>query len=212
MAGPRTYVYIDGFNLYYGKLKGTKSKWLDLSQLVARALPAFDVVQIRYFTAAVSPRPGNPSVHLRQQAYLSALGTLQNVSLHMGRFLQSTPMMPLLAPPPAGPKHVRVIKTEEKGSDVALASFMVADGFQGKYDVAVVVSNDSDLVPPIEIVTTELGRDVGVLNPHKNTSHALQKAATFYRPLRAGVIAASQFPDDVVASDGRVLSRPFEWR
>ena len=208
MSPLRTYVYIDGFNLYYGRLKRTKFKWLDLSRLPANLLPTYDIQQIRYFTATVSPRPTNPDVHLRQQAYLTALSTLPNVSVHLGRFLQSTPLMPLLSPPAGGPNHVRVLKTEEKGSDVALASHLVADGCFGRYDLAVVLSNDSDLVPPIEIVRNELQLSVGVLNPHKNTSHALRQAASFYRPVREGVVRASQFPDNIQLVDGRIISRP----
>jgi hypothetical protein len=29
----RTYIYVDGFNLYYGALKNTPHKWLDLKTL-----------------------------------------------------------------------------------------------------------------------------------------------------------------------------------
>ena len=212
MARSRTYVYVDGFNLYYGRLKGTPHKWLNLSELMNRLLPSNDVQFIRYFTATVRPRPDNPSVHLRQQAYLEALSSLPTVSVHLGRFLQSTPMMPLSDPAPGGPRHVRVIKTEEKGSDVALASYLVADGFRGRYEAAVIVSNDSDLVPPIEIVRRELGLPVGVFNPHPTTSHALARAASFYRPVRAGVVAASQFPDEVALPNSRTASKPLAWR
>ncbi len=70
-----------------------------------------------------------------------------------------------------------VLKTEEEGSDVNLATLLLKDGFQGLYDVAVVISNDSDLVLPIEMVKTELGKPVGVLNRHKNQSFHLHQCA-----------------------------------
>ena len=41
------------------------------------------------------------------------------------------------------------------------------------FDIAVVVSNDSDLVAPIKIVRIQLGKKVGVLNPQKNPSRAI---------------------------------------
>jgi len=44
-------VYIDGFNLYYGCLKGTLDKWLDPAALARRLLPADTIKRIRYFTA-----------------------------------------------------------------------------------------------------------------------------------------------------------------
>lgn len=57
---PRTAVYVDGFNLFYGALKGTPYKWLDLAALCGMLLPADHVVAIHYYTARVSARPGNP--------------------------------------------------------------------------------------------------------------------------------------------------------
>ena len=43
----------------------------------------------------------------------------------------------------------------------------------GRFDVAVIVSNDSDLLEPIKIVREELGKKVGILNPHRRPSRAL---------------------------------------
>jgi hypothetical protein len=71
-----TGVYVDGFNLYYGALKGTQHKWLDLEALSRRLLPKDQIVVVRYFTALVSARPSDPNQPVRQQAYLRALDTL----------------------------------------------------------------------------------------------------------------------------------------
>lgn len=207
----RTIVYIDGFNLYYGRPKRTSHKWLDLRALCGVLLPQNEIVAIRYFTARVKPRLDNPHVHLRQQAYLAALATIPNLTIHEGHFLEKPTYMPLFDPPPNGERTVKVLKTEEKGSDVALASFLVADGYDGMYEVAVIVSNDSDLVPPITIVRERLGLTVGVLNPHRVTSHALRKVASFYRPIREGAIASCQFPDSIDTSSG-TLTRPTQWK
>jgi hypothetical protein len=56
----RTNVYVDGFNLFYGALKGSPYKWLNLEALCQRLLPKDSIRQIRYFTAKVSARPGDP--------------------------------------------------------------------------------------------------------------------------------------------------------
>jgi hypothetical protein len=53
---------------------------------------------------------------------------------------------------------VSIIEEEEKGSDVNLASYLLVDGFAGEYDIAIVVSNDSDLAEPIRLVRSILGR------------------------------------------------------
>ena len=83
----RTWVYVDGFNLYYGALKGTPHKWLDLAALARQVLPATHTVEkIKYFTARVSGA-ADPDAPRRQHLYLSALSTLPEIEIHYGRFL-----------------------------------------------------------------------------------------------------------------------------
>lgn len=65
-ALPRAIVYIDGFNLYYGALRGTPLRWLNLYQMSQRALGGYAVHKVKYFTAKVKPRPQDPSQHIRQ--------------------------------------------------------------------------------------------------------------------------------------------------
>jgi hypothetical protein len=117
-----TNVSIDGFNLYYGCLKGTPHRWLDLEALVRRLLPNDDVRKIRYFTARVSARSNDDRGPVSQSTYLRALATLPKVSVHLGHFLTSTVSMPLATPPQHGPRTARVVKTEEKGSGVTVGA------------------------------------------------------------------------------------------
>jgi len=105
---------------------------------------------------------------------------------------------------------VRVVKTEEKGSDVNIASHMLRDAFRGSFDVAVLVTNDSDLIEPIRIVREELGLVVGILNPHKRASRVLHRHASFMRPIRSGVLGVSQFPTEIHDQQG-VIRRPERW-
>ncbi len=86
---PRTIIYIVGFNLYYGALKGTKYKWLDLHTLFHKLLGEHHTItEIKYFTARVSAREGDPDAPNRQDAYLKALETyIPNISTHYGHFL-----------------------------------------------------------------------------------------------------------------------------
>ena len=161
-----TMVYIDGFNLYYGAVKGTTYKWLDLESMCRRLLPKDNVVGIRYFTALISARPSDPNQAVRQQTYLRALDTLPLVTIHLGHYLSHRVRMPLAVAPAHGPRTVEVIKTEEKGSDVNLATYLLLDAFRKRCDTAVVISNDSDLAEPIRVVEDELGIRVGIVNPH----------------------------------------------
>lgn len=76
MAGQalRTIVYVDGFNFYYGAVKGTPWKWLDPVALFSKVLsPRNRLVKVKYFTARVQPTPSDPDVQVRQDIYLRAL-------------------------------------------------------------------------------------------------------------------------------------------
>ena len=118
--------------------------------------------------------------------------------------------MPLAKPPRRGARTVEVLKTEEKGSDVNLATYLLLDAFDGDYEMALILSNDSDLVEPIRVVRAKFSLPVGVVNPQGNTSHALRKAASFYRPLRQGVLQASQLPAQLADAKG-TITKPVSW-
>lgn len=207
---PRTNVYIDGFNLYFGAVKSTPYKWLNLVRMSELLLPNFDIREVKYFTARVVARPSDPDQPVRQEMFLRALRTLPNVSIVFGHFLSHIVSMPLANPTAGGPRYARVIKTEEKGSDVNLATHLLNDAYKNLYDVAVVVSNDSDLAEPIRVVRGELGKDVGILNPHPKPSQMLLSLANFIKPIRKGVLAASQFPSTMQDANG-VFYKPPTW-
>src|SRR5207237_9648957 len=83
---------------------------------------------------------------------------------------------------------VQVLKSEEKCSDVNLASRILIDSYTSKCDIAVVISNDSDLVFPIEHVKRFLGKIVGIVNPHPRPSRELQAVASFFKSIRPSVL------------------------
>lgn len=210
----RTIVYIDGFNLYYGALKGTPHRWLDVSELCRRMLrDDAEIVGIKYFTAKVQPRPNNPQTAQRQQVYLRALATIPSLTIHYGHFI-TRPASRMLVNPTRRQRYADVWITEEKGSDVNLASHLLVDGFRARYDLAVVISNDSDLKEPVRFVREELDAPVGILNPHKNRSWALSPKnlarGSFYKPIREKVLAVSQLPDVLSDANGE-FRRPPRW-
>ena len=205
-----TNVYVDAFNLYYGCLKGTPYRWLDLGALCTRLLPNDDIGSIRYFTATVSARPDNPSAPQRQQVYLRALATIPGLSIHYGHYLSHVTRMPLAHPRPGGARTVEVMKTEEKGSDVNLATYLLLDAFKGECDVAVVISNDSDLKLPIEVAQSELGLWVGVINPHPPARRSRALRPTFFKQIRSSALAACQFPPVLRDARGEIR-KPARW-
>lgn len=217
-SGPRTdcmlaNVYIDGFNLYYGCLRSSRYKWLDLGSLCEKLLPENEVHRIRYFTARIQAREDDPDAPNRQDVYLRALRSVPNLTIHYGHFLASTATMRLAdpPPPPAWPS-VRVQKMEEKGSDVNLATWMLTDAFENDCELAVLVTNDSDLAEPMRVVAQRCGKPVGLINPHpRRASRTLVRCnPVFVKEIRSGALRDSQFPDEVSVG-GRKVHKPDSW-
>jgi hypothetical protein len=216
----RTIVYIDGFNLYYRALKGTAHKWLDIAALSRAAMPpSCTIERVNYYTAHISGRvdAGAPR---RQHAYLRAIATLPGVAIHYGNFLVSQKWAGLVQPPDfrpatalppgAAPQVAFVWKTEEKGSDVNLGVHLVRDGFAGAFECAAVLTNDTDLVEPIRIVTSELGLTVTLLSPVGQPATSLARVASVVRHVQP-YIGPCQLPDPVSAPGKKAISKPPEW-
>lgn len=202
----RVTLFLDGFNLYYGALKpNPRLRWLDLAALASAIRPG-DLVNVRYFTARVHGRR-DPGAALRQKLYLSALGTLSSVSIHFGQFRTHPTGMPLVSPRPGGPTTAQVLKTEEKGSDVNLATFLLLDGFDGRYDEAVVISDDSDLVVPIREANQRFG-SIHVVSPRGQGQNSMASGAASWSSLSLGDLARSQLPSPLVLPSGRTVHGP----
>jgi uncharacterized LabA/DUF88 family protein len=207
----RTFVYVDGFNLYYGAVKGTPFRWLNIRHLCDLLLPGHSIATIKYFTARVSARKDDPDKPTRQQIYLRALRTLPALEIVYGSFLSHDVMMPVADPSPGSPKFIRVTRTEEKGSDVNIATHLMHDAYQHKFQAAVLITNDSDLLEPIRIVRQELNFEVGILNPHRQTpSRVLIQHSSFVKQIRSGALRASQFPE-VLSDNKGPFRKPRAW-
>lgn len=209
-------VYIDGFNLYFGSLRGTPYKWLNLLVMCQRLLLGRAIGKIRYFTSRIIPEQNNLQAPNRQDIYLRALDTIPNLSTHFGRFSSHpayAPAFPLTYSPDGRTQTVRILKTEEKRTDVNLATILIMDCVDDVFDEAVVISNDSDLMLSIEYAVKRFGRAVGVINPHRRSKvsgELMQAASWTYREINRSVLADSQFPNVVATPRGPIV-KPTAW-
>ena len=160
----------------------------------------------------VQVRDHDPQQIQRQQVYLRALETIPNLSIYLGRFLSHHRRMRLVDPPANGEDRALVIRTEEKGSDVNLATHLLVDAFDNDYECAVVISNDTDLLEPVRIVRHKFGLGVGILNPHidKDPARPLAEAATFSRKIMSKTLRSSQLPDTLQDAKG-TFHKPGAW-
>ncbi|HEX7053562.1 MAG TPA: NYN domain-containing protein [Burkholderiales bacterium] len=211
----RTYVYVDGFNLYYGSLKGTSHKWLDLKALFSKILrPENDIQKIKYFTARVSARPDNPDAPTRQDHYLQALSAyIPEVEIIEGHYIQKPIRARLVKKIPGHRSwYVKVLKTEEKGSDVNLAVQLVNDAWQSKFDCAVICSNDGDLADAVRIVRRERHKSVVIAVPGdpllRPASVQLRRWASKTMHIPAAALAASHLPNPI---PGTSIHKPTAW-
>jgi hypothetical protein len=219
---PRLYAYVDGFNLYYSALRNTPYKWLDLRALFAMLFPDCRVVAIKYFTAHVSARPDDPDQPVRQQIYLRALKTLPEVEIVLGTFLSHKRRMLLACPDPSGQRFADVIYTEEKGSDVNLATHLLCDALEGAFEIAAVLTNDSDLALPVRIAREKFKRKVVLVGYDRRLQERygkgvrainrqlLEASGGAFKALRESHLAKSLFPDELQDSRGR-FRKPRGW-
>ncbi len=207
-----TNLYIDGFNLYYRALKDTPFRWLDLWKLAESLFHQDYIHRVCYFTARLDVRPGNPGQAQRQLIYLRALATLPGLDAYYGVFRSGLKRRPLAEQVPGLPSHVLVRDSEEKGSDVNLATRLLVDGFNGEYEQAVVVSNDADFAGAMRYVRDNLGLRITLVNPDsRNASpRQLADAATYVKRLWKSHLRRSLFPDTLTDEVG-VITRPEGW-
>ena len=212
----RVICYVDGFNLYYGLKHGKLQRlyWLDIHNLARNLLrPHQQIQSTKYFTARINgAHPGDSprmakfreEKRRRQAAYLEALETVDHLKIYEGHFLSKE-----LTCRKCG--SVRVCP-EEKMTDVYIATELMADAFLGNFDMALVVSGDSDLVPPIKAIRSHFKeKRIIIAFPPNRQSANLKKEASGYFTINQATLKASQLPQQVVKADGTILERPSHW-
>ncbi len=218
--GARAIAYIDGYNLYYGLLKDTPYKWLDLHKF-SRSLirEDFDLVAVKYFTAPIKTHPYDPPAIDRQKIYLQALQARNDVEIVQGFYSKRRAFAPLANTKCAScdvtkDGLVPIQKLEEKRSDVNLAVAIVADAALDKADCLVVITGDSDQVGAIDVARHVFGKTVVVFNPHATESQHLKGVASYYKNIPRELPAQCQLPDEIPYGKrgDRFIHRPPAWR
>jgi uncharacterized LabA/DUF88 family protein len=201
----RLIAFIDGFNLYFGlRSKGWRRfYWLNLQKLAQNLLlPSQTLVETKYFTAKVKSPPDKRK---RQTTYLEALGTLANFHIFYGHYLEDQ-----IKCWNCGHTFTTY---HEKMTDANIATELLTDAFQNRFDTALIISADGDLVGPVTKVKQLFpGKRIVVVFPPERHSIQLKKIADACLHVSRAVLAKSTFPERVKKADGFVLRRPKSWR
>jgi uncharacterized LabA/DUF88 family protein len=101
---------------------------------------------------------------------------------------------------------------EEKMTDVNIAIQLLSDAFDDVYDMALVISGDSDLTTPVRRVRQRFpAKRVIVAFPPRRQSSELKRCATGYLSIGEDKLRMSQLPEALMKPDRFVLSRPVSW-
>lgn len=228
----RTLCYVDGYNLYYGCLKHSADKWLDLRELLFHRIiriqnPASELVAIKFFTADIRARIAThgQQAQIAQQSYHRALEQRYPGQIEIIKGYYDLRKANLLAyrEPPDKQERVEVWKLEEKQTDVNIAIHAYRDVMQGRAEQIVFVSNDSDLEPALSLIRKDMGPRVtiGVILPirkpdgdevrQRPRSESLSRHADWTRThITAAELAASHLPL-MVPTKKKPIRKPDYW-
>ena len=171
----KTIVYIDGYNLYYGILRQSRYKWLDMVKLFSEHVlhvqdPKMNLIGLKFFTSPVKAKfavHGRDSV-TAQNEYHRALKAIYGDLVEIIPGFHETLKHPMMrhVEPPSREDRVDVWNIEEKQTDVNLALHLYRDAARHSADCFVVCSNDSDMEPAMKMVRQDFpGLQLGLVIP-----------------------------------------------
>jgi len=200
----RVIAYIDGFNLYFGMREAgfDQCRWLNVKRLVESLLQTNqELVGVKYYTSRVS---NNPDKQKRQSTYLDALESV-GVEIYYGNYQDNN-----LECRRCG----NVWKSaKEKMTDVNIATAIIVDAFKEKYDMAMLISGDSDLTPPIkEVHNLFKNTRVFIAFPPKRHNSSMALVAKGSEIIGRKKLVDAQFDEEVTSKTGYKLKIPTEWK
>ena len=200
----RVIAYIDGFNLYFGMMEAgyNNCRWLNISKLASNLLkPGQTLVGIKYFTSRVN---NNPDKQKRQSTYLDALESTDSKIIYGNYQDGSTECK----------RCGNIWRTaKEKMTDVNIATAIVVDAYKDEYDMAMLISGDSDLTPPIrEVHKTFKNKRIFIAFPPKRHNCSMALVAKGSLIIGRKTLVDAQFDEEVISKTGYKLKIPIAWK
>jgi len=200
----RVIAYVDGFNLYFGLKESGFQRyfWLNIKSLVQNLLkPNQTLVGVKYFTSLVT---NNVEKRLRQKAYINTLMTVEGIQIVYGTFQSELAHCNICG--------IDSRENNEKMTDVNIATHLLSDFYTDQFDMAMLVSGDTDLVPPIKLINeSNTNKRVFIVFPPNRVNDELRKFAKGDMVIGRKKLADSQFEDEIVSQEGQKMTRPVTW-
>lgn len=204
MEKKRVNVYVDGFNFYFGikSKKWRKYYWLDIVSFFSLFMkPNQELQNVFYFTATPKDRGKKD----RQDLFFSANKTDAKFKLIFGKYIEKKVRF--------GGKQYRTY--EEKQTDVNIAVELIRNVIQDKCDISIIVSADSDLLPPIRLIRelSPTHRIICFFPPNRHSTDLSNHAdATINLERYEARFRQSILPNEVKLPNGYVVKRPKKWK
>lgn len=200
----RVIAYIDGFNLYFGMREAgfDQCRWLNVRKLVEILIqPNQELVGVKYFTSRVK---NNPDKQKRQSTYIDAIESTKTLIFY-GNYQDGSEECNR-----CGHKW-RTAK--EKMTDVNIATTLIVDAYKDEYDMAMLISGDSDLTPPINAVHSLFkNKRVCIAFPPKRHNSSMALVAKGSLIIGRKKLVDAQFDEEVISKTGYKLKIPTEWK
>lgn len=195
--------FVDGFNLYHSLQENKayrKYKWLNLIKLLEFYVPPRELKEIYYFTTLAHWMPDKVQRH---KIFIRALEQT-GINTVYGKFKRRDRQCKICG------KYYP--SYEEKQTDVSIAIHLFKLAIEDRYDTALILSGDSDLLPSIKAVkTTFPSKKIVVLIPIGRAAEELQKTCDEHIKIKERIVAKSLFDNPLTMSDGTLLVKPVSW-
>ena len=206
-------------------------KWLDIRTLFTKIIneknKSSKIETINYFTAPIQAKLSKDGVRSceNQQNYIACLEhqrvnnlpVTPKINIIQGSYKIRKGEYYSYEDPVNFDNKISVWVAEEKKTDVAIASELIKDAFKNEFEQAVIVSNDSDLAPALEIVKKEFPEKLlGLIAPissgsKSNLSSELKKNISWHkRGFSNEELKQAQLPDTVITRKRKII-KPNEW-
>lgn len=200
----RIIAYIDGFNLYFGIREAGfhNCRWLNVRKLVNSLLkPNQVLIDIKYFTSRVN---NNPEKQKRQSTYIEALES-SDIKIIYGNYQDSSTECTKCG------HSWRTAK--EKMTDVNISTSIIIDAYKDAYDMAILISGDSDLTSPIrEVHNLFKNKRVFIVFPPKRHNNSMALVAKGSSVIGRKKLLDAQFHEEEISKTGYKLKIPQKWR